>query len=89
MELHAASCPSPCISLSQAHPGNLCGVSVATLRRDPAKKTGSFTYTTNQNLLLENLKPLKARLEQGVGSYSQGLLGYGGRRYMGAVWWHM
>lgn len=35
-----------------------------------------FTYTTNQDLLFENLKPLKARVEVRVGSYSRGPLGY-------------
>lgn len=44
--------------------------------------TGRFTYATNQNLLFEMLKPLKAMV--GVGSCSWSPLGYTeGGEYVG------
>lgn len=59
-----------------------------TLRQEIAEK--KFTYATNRNLLFENVKPLKARVEVGVGSCSWGPLGYteGGGTW-GTVWWDM
>lgn len=72
----AGSCPAlPVHFPIQAHPGNLCGGPCGNPEVRPSRED-RFTYTTNQNLLFENLKPLKARVEVRVGSYSRGPLGY-------------